>query len=164
MEGWKRLSFRENNAFIDRARSFCEKHVAEKFEDAYNCFPMEVYCKEETGGKTFKVLILGKHFQKDEFKMFSACSYVKESKHPQPEFKEDTFKALDGTDCSLTDEKKAKVKNAITTYFKGEKEFQPVKFFENALDGANAYIVKVDGKYAGIYEVGDEITVDCVAH
>ena len=164
MEGWKRLSFRENNAFIDRARTFCEKHVAEKFEDAYNCFPMEVYCKEETGGKTFKVLILGKHFQKDEFKMFSACSYVKESKHPQPEFKEDTFKALDGTDCSLTDEKKAKVKNAITTYFKGEKEFQPVKFFENALDGANAYIVKVDGKYAGIYEVGDEITVDCVAH
>ena len=164
MEGWKRLSFRENNAFIDRARSFCEKHVAEKFEDAYNCFPMEVYCKEETGGKTFKVLILGKHFQKDEFKMFSACSYVKESKHPQPEFKEDTFKALDGTDCSLTDEKKAKVKNAITTYFKGEKEFQPVKFFENALDGANVYIAKVDGKYAGIYEVGDEITVDCVAH
>ena len=94
--------------------------------------------------------------------MFSACSYVAESKHPQPEFKEDTFKALDGTDCSLTDEKKAKVKNAITAYFKGEKEFQPVKFFENALDGANAYIAKVDGKYAGIYEVGDEITIDCV--
>ena len=162
MEGWKRLSFRENNAFIDRARTFCEQHVAEKFQDAYNCFPMEVYCKEETGGKTFKVLILGKHFQKDEFKMFSACSYVAESKHPQPEFKEDTFKALDGTDCSLTDEKKAKVKNAITAYCKGEKEFQPVKFFENALDGANAYIVKIDGKYAGIYEVGDEITVDCV--
>ena len=162
MEGWKRLSFRENNAFIDRARTFCEQHVAEKFQDAYNCFPMEVYCKEETGGKTFKVLILGKHFQKDEFKMFSACSYVAESKHPQPEFKEDTFKALDGTDCSLTDEKKAKVKNAITAYFKGEKEFQPVKFFENALDGANAYITKVDGKYAGIYEVGDEINVDCV--
>ena len=162
MEGWKRLSFRENNAFIDRARTFCEQHVAEKFQDAYNCFPMEVYCKEETGGKTFKVLILGKHFQKDEFKMFSACSYVAESKHPQPEFKEDTFKALDGTDCSLTDEKKAKVKNAITAYCKGEKEFQPVKFFENALDGANVYIAKVDGKYAGIYEVGDEITVDCV--
>ena len=162
MEGWKRLSFRENNAFIDRARTFCEQHVAEKFQDAYNCFPMEVYCKEETGGKTFKVLILGKHFQKDEFKMFSACSYVAESKHPQPEFKEDTFKALDGTDCSLTDEKKAKVKNAITAYCKGEKEFQPIKFFENALDGANAYIVKIDGKYAGIYEVGDEITVDCV--
>ena len=164
MEGWKRLSFRENNAFIDRARTFCEQHAAEKFQDAYNCFPMEVYCKEETGGKTFKVLILGKHFQKDEFKMFSACSYVAESKHPQPEFKEDTFKALDGTDCSLTDEKKAKVKNAITAYFKGEKEFQPVKFFENALDGANVYIAKVDGKYAGIYEVGDEITVDCVTH
>ncbi len=131
MEGWKRLSFRENNAFIDRARTFCEQHVAEKFQDAYNCFPMEVYCKEETGGKTFKVLILGKHFQKDEFKMFSACSYVAESKHPQPEFKEDTFKALDGTDCSLNDEKKAKVKNAITAYFKGEKEFQPVKFSIN---------------------------------
>ena len=162
MEGWKRLSFRENNAFIDRARTFCEQHVSEKFQDAYNCYPMEVYCKEETGGKTFRVLLLGKHFQKDEFKMFSACSYVAESKHPQPEFKEDTFKALDGTDCSLTDEKKAKVKNAITAYFKGEKEFQPVKFFENALDGANAYIAKVDGKYAGIYEVGDEITVDCV--
>ena len=161
MEGWKRLSFRENNAFIDRARTFCEQHVAEKFQDAYNCFPMEVYCKEETGGKTFKVLILGKHFQKDEFKMFSACSYVAESKHPQPEFKEDTFKALDGTDCSLTDEKKAKVKNAITAYFKGEKEFQPVKFFENALDGANVYVVKVDGKYAGVYEVGEEVTVDC---
>ena len=161
MEGWKRLSFRENHAFIDRARSFCEKHVAEKYGDSYDCYPMEVYCKEEAGGKTYKVLLLGKHFQKDEFKMFTACTYVAEGKHPQPEFKEETFKACDGTDCSLSDEKKAKVKNAITAFCKGEKDFQPIKFFENALEGANAYIVKVEGKYAGIYEVGNEITVDC---
>ena len=161
MEGWKRLSFRENSIYIDRARSFCEKHVAEKLEDEYICSPMEVYCKEDTEGKTYKVLILGKHFKKDEFKIFTASTIVKNGKRPQPEFKEDTFKSCDGTDCTLSDEKKAKMKNSITDFFKGEKEFQPVKFFENALDGANAYVVKVDGKYAGVYEVGDVMCVDC---
>ena len=164
MEGWKRLSFRANDMLIDRARSFCEQHVAEKLGDEYNCYPMEVYCKEDTEGKTLKVLILGKHFQKEDFKIFTACTYVKQSKGPQPEFQENTFKSCDGTECALNDEKKAKVKNSITAYFKGEKDFQPIKFFENALEGANAYVVKVDGKFAGIYEVGDEITVDCVAH
>jgi len=164
MEGWKRLSFRANDMLIDRARSFCEQHVAEKLGDEYNCYPMEVYCKEDTEGKTFKVLILGKHFQKEDFKIFTACTYVKQSKRPQPEFQENTFKSCDGTECALNDEKKAKVKNSITAYFKGEKDFQPIKFFENALEGANAYVVKVDGQFAGIYEVGDEITVDCVAH
>ena len=163
MEGWKRLSFRANDFYIDRARSLCEKHVAEKLGDEYNCCPMEVYCKQETEGKTYKVLILGKHFQKEDFKIFTACTYVKQSKRPQPEFQENTFKSCDGTECALNDEKKAKVKNSITAYFKGEKDFQPIKFFENALEGANAYVVKVDGKFAGIYEVGDEITVDCIA-
>ena len=161
MEGWKRLSFRENSAHIDRARSFCEKHVAKKFEEEYDCYPMEVYCKEDAEGKTYKVLILGKHFKKDEFKIFTACTLVKDGKRPQPEFKEDTFKSSDGTDCTLSDEKKAKMKNSITDFFKGEKEFQPVKFFENALDGGNVYVIKVDGKYAGVYEVGDEMCVDC---
>ena len=122
---------------------------------------MEVYCKEDAEGKTYKVLILGKHFKKDEFKIFTACTLVKDGKRPQPEFKEDTFKSCDGTDCTLSDEKKAKMKNSITDFFKGEKEFQPVKFFENALDGGNVYVIKVDGKYAGVYEVGDEMCVDC---
>ena len=161
MEGWKQLSFKENNMNIDRARSFCENHIVEKFGDIYNCYPMEVYCKEDKEGKTFKVLILGKHLKNEEFKIFSACTYVKEEKRPQPEFKEDTFKSNDGTDCTLTDEKKAKIKNAINSCFKGEKDFQCIKFFENALDGANVYVAKVDGKYAGIYEIGNYVKVDC---
>ena len=162
MEGWKRLSFAENSAFIDRARSFCEQHVAEKFKDEYNCYPMEVYCKEEKDGKTYKVLILGKHFKKEEFKTFSSCTFVKENKRPQPEFLEDTFNSNDGKDCTLTDDKNAKMKNPINTFFKGEKDFQCVKCFENALDGANVYVVKVDGQFAGVYEIGDDVRVDCV--
>ena len=161
MQGWKRLSFRENSAHIDRARSFCQKHVAEKFNDEYICYPMEVYCKEDKDGKTFKVLILGKHFKNEEFKIFSADTFVKESKRPQPEFLEESFKSSDGTQMSLADDKKAKMKNSVNNYFKGEKDFQCVKYFENALDGANVYVIKVDGKFAGVYEVGDEITVDC---
>ena len=43
--GWQRLSFKANDLFIDRARAFCEKHIAQKFDDEYNCYPMEVYCK-----------------------------------------------------------------------------------------------------------------------
>ena len=161
MEGWKHLSFRENSMFIDRARSFCESHIAEKFKDEYNCYPMEVYCKEDKDGKTYKVLILGKHFKEDKFKVFTGCTFVKEGKRPQPEFQEETFKSCDGTDCTLADDKKVKIKNSINAYFKGEKDFEPLKYFENALDGANAYVVKVDGKYAAIYEIGDEVTVDC---
>ena len=162
MEGWKQLSFKENNMFIDRARSFCEKHVAEKLGDEYNCYPMEVYCKEEKEGKTYKVLILGKHFKNEEFKVFSACTFAKEEKRPQPQFKEETFKSNDGTDCTLNDEKKAKIKNSINTFFKGEKDFQCIKFFENALDGgANVYVAKADGKYIGIYEIGNDMRVDC---
>ena len=161
MEGWKRLSFRENSAFIDRARSLCESHIAEKFKDEYNCYPMEVYCKEAPEGKTYKVLILGKHFKQDQFKVFSSCTFVQESKRPQPKFQAETFKSSDGTECALNDEKKAKIKNSINTFFKAEKDFQCIKFFENALDGANVYVVKVDGKYAGVYEVGEEVTIDC---
>ena len=77
-------------------------------------------------------------------------------------FKEDTFKSNDGTDCTLNDEKKAKIKNSINTFFKGEKDFQCIKFFENALDGgANVYVAKADGKYIGIYEIGNDMRVDC---
>ena len=43
LDGWQRLSFRANDIFIDRARAFCEKYVAQKFDDEYNCYPMEVY-------------------------------------------------------------------------------------------------------------------------
>ena len=161
MEGWKQLSFKENNMNIDRDRSFCENHIVEKFGDVYNCYPMEVYCKEDKEGKTFKVLILGKHLKNEEFKIFSACTYVKEEKRPQPEFKEDTFKSTDGTECKLTAEKSDKLKSSVKAFFKADKEFTPVKFFENALDGANVYVAKVDGKYAGIYEIGNDVKVDC---
>ena len=161
--GWKRLSFRANDAFIDRSRQFCESHVAQKFNDEYNCYPMEVYLKEENG-KNYKVLLLGKHFKKDEFKCFSSVTVVPEGKRPQPELKEDTFKAVDGTECKLSAEKQDKLKAAVKAHFKGEKAFTPVKFFENALDGANVYVLQVDGNYVGVYEVGDELTVDCVAH
>ena len=162
MEGWKRLSFKANDMFIDRARSFCESHIAEKFNDEYICYPMEVYCKEESNDKTFKVLLLGKHFQKDEFKIFTGNTFVKSCKRPQPEFKEETFKSNDGTVCTLGDEKKNKVKSTVNAFFNGDKDFQAVKFFENALDGGNVYVVKVGTQYAGIYETGGELTVDCI--
>ena len=163
MLGWTRLSFRANDLFIDRARSFCESHIAQKFNDEYNCSPMEVYSKEENG-KHFKVLILGKHFKKDEFKCFSSVTFVPAGPRPQPELKEDTFKSIDGTSCTLSAEKEEKLKNSVKNFFKGDKDYTLVKFFENALDGGNVYVLKVGDQYIGAYEVGDEISIDCIVH
>ena len=159
--GWQRLSFRANDLFIDRARSFCESHIAEKFNDEYDCSPMEVY-SQVVNGKNFKVLLLGKHFKTKEFKCFSSVTWVPAGQRPQPEFKEETFKACDGTECKLTADKEGKLKNSLKTFFKGDKDFTPVKFFENALDGANVYVLKVGDSFVGAYETGDEITIDCV--
>ena len=159
--GWQRLSFRANDLFIDRARSFCEKHIAEKYNDEYICSPMEVY-SQVVNGKNFKVLLLGKHFKTNDFKCFSSVTWVPASQRPQPEFKEDTFKSTDGTECKLTAEKSDKLKSSVKAFFKADKEFTPVKFFENALDGANVYVLKVGEQFVGVYEVGDEMTVDCV--
>ena len=158
--GWQRLSFKANDMFIDRARAFCEKHAAQKFNDEYICYPMEVY-SQVVNGKNIKVLILGKHFKTNEFKCFSSVTWFPPGTRPQPELKEDTFKAVEGTDCTLTDDKKGKLKNSVKDFFKEEKDFTPVKFFENALDGANVYVLKVGDKYVGAYEVGDKIEVDC---
>ena len=155
---WKRLSFRANDFSISKSRDFCVRHVAQKFNGEYNCYPMEVYYKEENGKKYYKVLLLGKHSKKDEFKCFSSVTVVPEGKFPYPEFKEDTFKTLDGTDCTLDRVKTVKLKHAVTS------DFTLVKFFENALDGANVYILKVDEKYVGVFEVGNEFTVDCHVH
>ena len=161
--GWQRLSFRANDMFIDRARAFCEKHAAKKFEDEYNCYPMEVY-SQVVNGKNYKVLLLGKHFKNsNDFKCFFSVTWVPAGPRPQPELKEDTFKAIDGKECNLTAEKKEKLKASVKAFFKEEKDFTPVKFFENALDGANVYVLKVGNDYVGAYEVGDEVTVDCVA-
>ena len=159
--GWQRLSFRANDLFIDRARSFCKSHVAKKFNDEYNCYPMEVY-SQVVNGKNYKVLILGKHFKTNEFKCFSAVTWVPASQRPQPELKEDTFKAVDGTACTLTADKQEKLKGSVKAYFKEDKAFEPVKFFENALDGANVYVLKVGDNFVGAYETGDEITIDCL--
>ena len=159
--GWQRLSFRANDLFIDRARSFCEKHVAQKFDDEYNCYPMEVY-SQVVNGKNYKVLLLGKHFKTNEFKCFTSVTWVPAGPRPQPELKEDTFKAIDGTACALSDEKKGKLKGSVKNFFKEDKDFTPVKFFENALDGANVYVLKVGEQYVGAYEVGDNIEIDCV--
>ena len=155
---WKRLSFRANDVFIDRSRQFCEKYAAQKFNDEYICYPMEVYYKEENG-KNYKVLLLGKHFKKYEFKCFSSVTVVPEGKRPQPELKEDTFKATDGTDCTLDAEKQVKLKAALS-----QKDFTLVKFFENALDGGNVYLLKVDERYFGVFEAGNEFNVDCQFH
>ena len=55
-------------------------------------------------------------------------------------------------------EKVEKLKSSIKEFFKGEeKEFTPIKFFENALEGANFYVLKVRDNYVGVYEVRDEI-------
>ena len=162
LDGWQRLSFRANDIFIDRARAFCEKHVAQKFDDEYNCYPMEVY-SQVVNGKNYKVLLLGKHFKTNEFKCFSSITWVPATQRPQPEFKEDTFKVTDGTACALSAEKEGKLKSSVKEFFKGEeKEFTPIKFFENALDGANVYVLKVGDNYVGAYEVGDEIKIDCI--
>ena len=122
---------------------------------------MEVYC-QTVNGKNYKVLILGKHFKTNEFKCFSSITWVPATKRPQPELKEDTFKAIDGTACTLSAEKEGKLKGSIKDFFKEEKDFTPIKFFENALDGANVYVLKVGDNFVGAYEVGDEIKIDCV--
>ena len=150
--GQKRLSFEANDMLIDRARAFCEKHVAQKFNDEYICFPMEVY-SQVVNGVNYKVLILGKHSKNNDFKCFSSLTWVPPGPIPYPEFKEDTFKAVDGKECTLTAEKKEKFKAAVKNYFKEEKDFTPVKFFENALDGANIYVLKVENCYVTAYEV-----------
>jgi hypothetical protein len=74
LAGWKRLSFRANDLFIDEARSFCKKHVATKFNGEYICTPMEVY-SQVVNGKNYKVLLLGKHSQTKDFKCFSGITY-----------------------------------------------------------------------------------------
>lgn len=161
MEGWKRLSFRANDCFIDRARQFCENKVAEDFQDEYNCCPMEVFY-QSNDGKNYKVLLLGQHFQTKEFKCFSSITFVPDGKRPQPELKKETFKSLDGTACTLSADREAKLKGCIKHFFKGEKDFTPVKYFENAIEGGNVYVLKVDQQYVGVYELGDDIQVDCV--
>ena len=47
----------------------------------------------------------------------------------------------------------------MKNFFKEDKDFTPVKFFENALDGANVYVLKVGEQYVGAYEVGDNIDI-----
>ena len=152
---WKRLSFRANDAFIDRSRQFCEKYAAQKFNDEYICYPMEVYYKEDNG-KNYKILLLGKHSKKDEFKCFSSVIVFPEGKMPCPELKKDSFKVLDWTDCT-----ELKIENELRLSGFLRKDFTPVKIFENALDGANAYVLKVDGQYVGVFENGFEFYIDC---
>ena len=159
--GWERLSFKANDMLIDRARTFCEKQVAEKFNDEYNCSAMEVY-SQLVNGKNYKVLLLGKHFKKEEFKCFTGVTYVPLGERPHPKFQEDSFKAVDGTPCTLAGDKREKIKNALKAHYKEDKDFEPVKFFENALDGANVYVLKVGTVFVGVYECGNEVTVDCV--
>ena len=54
------------------------------------------------------------------------------------------------------------MKSSVKAFFKEDKEFTPVKFFENAFDGANAYVLKLGNQFLGVYELGDEMTVDCI--
>ena len=153
--GWKRLSFKEHDVFIDDVRHFCEMLVKHKFNDEYNCYPMEVYYKEDNG-KNYKILLLGKHSKKDEFKCFSSVIVFPEGKMPCPELKKDSFKVLDWTDCT-----ELKIENELRLSGFLRKDFTPVKIFENALDGANAYVLKVDGQYVGVFENGFEFYIDC---
>ncbi len=103
LDGWQRLSFRANDIFIDRARAFCEKHVAQKFNDEYNCYPMEVY-SQVVNGKNYKVLLLGKHFKTNEFKCFSSIMGSSHSK-TTTRIQRNSFKAIDGTACALMPKK-----------------------------------------------------------
>ena len=161
LAGWKRLSFRANDLFIDEARSFCKKHVATKFNGEYICTPMEVY-SQVVNGKNYKVLLLGKHSQTKDFKCFSGITYFPPGQIPEPQFKEDTFKATDGTECKLTAEKSDKLKSSVKEYFQEDKEFTPIKFFENAFEGANVYVLKVGNQFIGVLEAGNEMSVDCI--
>ena len=159
--GWQRASFRENSLYIDRAAHFCQNHASQKFNNEYKCRPMEVY-SQVVNGKNYKVLLLGKNIKTNDFKCFTSVTWFPAVQRPEPEFKEDTFMTLDGTECKLNAEKEDKIKNAIKLYFKEDKLFTPVKFFENAIEGGNVYVIKVEEKYVGIYEVNDEIKVDCI--
>ena len=116
--GWKRLSFKENDAFIDRARQFCAKKVAKDYKDEYKLSPMEVY-SQVVNGKNYKVLLVGKHFKNGDLKCFSGVTYVAAGPKPQPVFQDNTFKAVDGKDCTLAADKKDKLAKAVADYFKG---------------------------------------------
>ena len=156
--GWKRLSFKENDAFIDRARQFCAKKVAKDFNDEYKLSPLEVY-SQVVNGKNFKVLLVGKHFKNGDLKCFTGVTNVPAGPKPQPVFLDNTFKAVDGKDCTLAADKKDKLTKAVTDYFKGAKDFEAVKVFE--LDGANVYVLKVGNDLVGAFECGDVCEVDC---
>ena len=156
--GWKRLSFKENDAFIDRARQFCAKRVAKDYKDEYKLSPMEVY-SQVVNGKNYKVLLIGKHFKNGDLKCFSGVTYVAAGPKPQPVFQDNTFKAVDGKDCTLAADKKDKLAKAVADYFKGAKDFEAVKVFE--LDGANVYVLKVGNDLVGAFECGDVCEVDC---
>ena len=160
LDGWERLSPFTNSLYIDRARYFCQKHISQKFDDEYKCTLMEVY-SQVVNGKNFKVLILGKNRKTNEFKCFTAITWLPANPRPEPEFKEDTFKVIDGTTCTLNAEKEGKLKGSIKAYFKEEKDFTPIQFFENVIDSANVYVLKVGDKFAGAFEVGEEIKIDC---
>mgnify|MGYP006989063017 CR=1 FL=1 len=71
---------------------------------------------------------------------------------------------IDGTECKLTAEKSNKLKNSVKEFFQEDKEFTPIKFFENAFEGANVYVLEVWKQFIGVFEAGDEMLVDCISN
>ena len=54
------------------------------------------------------------------------------------------------------------MKSSVKEYFQEDKEFTPIKFFENAFEGANVYVLKVGNQFIGVLEAGNEMSVDCI--
>ena len=157
----EKIIFQSKWSFHWWSKKLLQKAVVTKFNGEYICTPMEVY-SQVVNGQNYKVLLLGKHSQTKDFKCFSGITYFPPGQIPEPQFKEDTFKATDETECKLTAEKTDKLKSSVKEFFQEDKEFTPIKFFENAFEGANVYVLKVGNQFIGVFEAGNEMSVDCI--
>ena len=54
------------------------------------------------------------------------------------------------------------MKSSVKEFFQEVKEFNPIKFFENVFEGANAYVLKVGNQFVGVFEAGGEMPTDCI--
>ena len=60
--GWTRLSFEMNDLYINSSRQMSETKIAEKTNDEYDLYPLEVY-SQLVNGTNYNLLFAGRHFK-----------------------------------------------------------------------------------------------------
>ena len=75
LRGWTRLSFEMNDLYINSSRQMSETKIAEKTNDEYDLYPLEVY-SQLVNGTNYNLLFAGSHFQdKTKIKLFKTTVY-----------------------------------------------------------------------------------------